>query len=355
MRASELKVLFAGLGAIGQRHLRNLHALVGSSLQVAAFRTRRHAAVITERLDLDREASVESMYGIRVFDEFETALEVFKPRLVFVCNPTSLHLETALMAARAGANLFIEKPLAASLDGAEELARVVEEKGLTTLVGFQMRLHPCFLKLRQLLADEAIGRLIAVRARQGEYLPGFHPYEDYRQSYASKEALGGGVILTQIHDIDYLVALLGVPERVFAMGGHLSSLEIDVEDVASISLEMQRDGRALPVHLHQDFIARPPVRACCLLGEAGSIEVDFVRASVARAGPSGEVVESLSFPEFERNQMFVDLLHNLLGCLDGKEKPVAGIRDAMETQQVALAARKSLRTGRVVKTAVGSY
>jgi predicted dehydrogenase len=237
------------------------------------------------------------------------------------------------------------------LEGARELAGIVEEKRLTALVGFQMRFHPCFLRLRQLIATEAIGRLIAVRARYGEYLPGFHPYEDYRQSYAARQSLGGGVILTQIHDIDYLLSLLGPPDCVYAMGGHLSSLEIDVEDVASISLEMRREGRMLPVHLHQDFISSPPVRCCSLLGETGSIEVDFRRPSIAKLGRSGETLESVEFPGFERNQMFVDLLRHLLACLGGTEQPVVGVREAIWTQRVALAARESLTTGRAIRMA----
>src|SRR6185437_10631101 len=111
--------------------------------------------------------------------------------------------------------------------------------------------------------------------------------------------------------------------------GHLSSLEIDVEDVASVSLEMRRDGRVLPVHLHQDYVTRPPVRTCWLLGEAGSINVNFGTPSLTRFDSSGETIENLSFPGFERNQMFVDLLRHLLGCLDGKETSVVGVRDAM--------------------------
>ena len=342
-----MRVLFAGLGAIGQRHLRNLHAIAGPELEIAAFRVRRNTAIVTEQLELDTEESVESRYRIRVFDELEAALAIFRPELVFVCNPTSLHLDVALPAARAGANLFIEKPLAASLTGAEDLATIIQENHLTVLVGFQMRFHPCFLRLQQLIAEGAIGRLIAIRARSGEYLPGFHPYEDYRHSYAASEALGGGVILTQIHDIDYLVALLGFPERVFAMGGHLSALEIDVEDVASTSLEMRHDGRVLPVHLHQDYVTRPAVRTCSLLGDTGSIEIDFRTPSLKRFDNSGEITESLSFPMFERNQMFVDLLRHLLRCLAGQEEPVVGIRDAIRTQRVALAARESLRTGQI--------
>jgi predicted dehydrogenase len=346
-----LRVLFAGLGAIGQRHLRNLHSLLGSGAEFAAFRVRRNPEIVTESFGINTNENIESMYGIRVFNDLEVALDSFGPSLVFVCNPTSLHMNVALASARVGANLFIEKPLSDSLEGAEELASIVEEKRLTALVGFQMRFHPCFVRLRQLIAAEAIGRLIAVRARYGEYLPGFHPYEDYRQSYAARQSLGGGVILTQIHDIDYLIALLGAPERVFAMGGHLSSLEIDVEDVASVSLEMRRGGCMLPVHLHQDFITSPPVRSCSLLGETGSIEVDFRRPSIVRFGRSGETMESADFPGFERNQMFVDLLRHLLACLHGTEQPVVGIRDAIWTQRVALAARESLTTGQAIRMA----
>ena len=275
---------------IGQRHLRNLYELAGSELEIAAFRVRRHTAVVTEQLELEPREDIESKYGIQVFDALDRALGKFQPDLVFVCNPTSLHLDVAIPAARSGAHLFIEKPLCAGLEGADALAQIVERKRLTALVGFQTRFHPCFLRLRAILAAGTIGRLVSVRARYGEFLPAFHPYEDYRQSYAAREALGGGVILTQIHDLDYLVALLGLPTRVFAMGGHQSALEIDVEDVASISMVMMRNGRGLPVHLHQDFVSRTPVRTCSLQGDAGSVDVDFRKPSLFLADESGTIV-----------------------------------------------------------------
>lgn len=345
-----MRVLFAGLGAIGQRHLRNLRTLAGDGLELAAYRVRRQTQIVTEAMSLDSAENVEAKYAIRVYETLNGALEEFRPELVFVCNPTSLHLDVALPAARAGAHLFIEKPLAASLEGAEELANIIEEKRLTALVGFQMRFHPCFVRLRTLVAEGALGRIHSVRARYGEYLPDFHPYEDYRQSYAAKASLGGGVVLTQIHDIDYLQALFGAPERVFAMGGHLSHLEIDVEDVASISMEMRHDGHALPVHLHQDYLSRPAVRTCSLQGESGSIEVDFRAPSLTRFGTSGEILESRTFAGFERNRMYLDLLRHLFGCLDGKETPVVNVRNAIETLKFALAARESLRTGRIMPT-----
>jgi predicted dehydrogenase len=301
-----LRALFAGLGAIGQRHLRNLHGLAGNELEVAAYRVRGSARVITESLSLDPDGNIE----------------------------TAVHL-------------FVEKPLADRTEGTEELAEIVESRGTTALVGYQMRFHPCYRALRALLVRGAIGRLLAVRAVYGEYLPDFHPYEDYRSSYASRVDLGGGVVLTQIHDIDYLVALLGQPESVYAVGGHLSSLEIDVEDVASTTFVMRSEGGRFPVHLHQDYVSRRPVRTCSLVGDSGAIEVDFRAATVHCFGKRGEPVESHEFPDFRRNDMFVEMMRHMISCLEGLEQPEVGIRVAMRTQRIAEAVLESLRTGNV--------
>src|SRR5204863_5216651 len=137
----------------------------------------------------------------------------------------------------------------------------VDAKGLVALVGYQLRFHPAFKQVQEWLGAAAVGRVLAVRAEVGEFLPAFHTYEDYRQMYAARSDLGGGVVVTQIHELDYLYALFGPPRRVFALGGHLSSLEVDVEDVASTLLEWRSPaGDLIPVHLHQDYVQRPPSR-----------------------------------------------------------------------------------------------
>ena len=105
------------------------------------------------------------------------------------------------------------------------------------MVGYQLRFHPCLHKLAEIVHSGILGNLLAVRATIGEYLPAFHPFEDYRQMYASRADLGGGVVLSQIHEFDFLYSLFGLPNRIYAMGGHWSELEIDVEDTASILME----------------------------------------------------------------------------------------------------------------------
>src|SRR6266566_4044135 len=109
-------MLFVGLGGIGQRHLRNLRSLLGSEVEVLAYRVRRQSQVVTDQLGIEEGASVEQKYDVRVFDDLDEALRQ-RPAAAFICNPTSAHLSVALKAARAGCHLFLEKPLSHSPEG----------------------------------------------------------------------------------------------------------------------------------------------------------------------------------------------------------------------------------------------
>ncbi|HEY1534615.1 MAG TPA: Gfo/Idh/MocA family oxidoreductase, partial [Polyangiaceae bacterium] len=259
------RCLFVGLGGIGQRHLRNLRGLLGESVQVSAYRVRRELQTLDDTLQVVPGVDLEQEYGVEVCSDIEQALAT-KPDAVFITNPSSLHVPIAMHAARAGCHLFIEKPLSHSLAQISELVTLCEQKRLVTCVAYQLRYHPGFVRLRELLEAGVLGRVLSVRAEVGEYLPGFHPYEDYRRMYAAKSELGGGVTLSQIHELDYLCALFGAPRRVFSMGGHVSSLEVDVDDLALSLLEFARaDGSPLFAELHQDFVQRPAQRSCTII------------------------------------------------------------------------------------------
>jgi len=255
-----MKLLIVGLGAIGQRHVRNLRALLRDSVELLAARSRGLSHVLSDATTVEAREGLCEKYGIRAFATLDDAL-AHKPDVAFVCNPTSLHIGTALALARAGCHLFIEKPLAHEYAGVEELLGIVERQGLVATVGYQFRFHPCLTTTYALLRSGAIGRVLAVRAEVGEYLPGWHTYEDYRGTYGGSRDLGGGTLLSQIHEMDYLYWFFGLPQRVFTLGGHLSRLDIDVEDVTSTLMQFERDGIQFPVHLHQDYVQRPA--SCC--------------------------------------------------------------------------------------------
>lgn len=343
------RCLFVGLGGIGQRHLRNLRALLGDAVEVLAHRVRRERQTLDDTLQVVPGVDLEQQYGVEVCSELEEAL-ARQPDVVFITNPSSLHVPAALQAARQGCHLFIEKPLSHSLEQVSELARLCDEQRLVTCVAYQLRHHPGFLRLRELLAAGTLGRLLSVRAEVGEYLPGFHPYEDYRRMYASRSALGGGVTLSQIHEIDYLCALFGTPRRVFSMGGQVSSLEVDVDDVALSLLEFPRaDGGSLFVELHQDFWQRPAQRNCTVIGERGKLVWSLSGRFLEHCDSSGQVLERQDYGKLARNQAFMDELAHFLGCVIRGEPCRPSLRDGALSLEVALAQLSSQREGIQVK------
>jgi len=193
----ELKILIAGLGSIGRRHLRNLKTL--GQGEIILFRT--HQSTLPE----------DELEAFPVETDLETALSR-KPDAVVIANPTALHMDVAISAAQAGCHLLIEKPIAPQWDEkVAELRSIVSANDIRTLVGFQFRFHPVLSRIQELMKG-TIGHMLSFRVHWGEYLPGWHPWEDYRQSYAARKDLGGGVVNTLCHTLDYVRWLFGEVE-----------------------------------------------------------------------------------------------------------------------------------------------
>ena len=345
-----MRVLFCGLGSIGQRHLRNLRALLGDDVEVLAYRRRGLERVLNPDMAIREDRTLESTYGVRSFGDLDKALAQ-QPDIVFVTNPNSMHLPVALAAARAGCHLFIEKPLSHSLDGVDELIDVVESTNLVALVAYQFRFHPGLRFIKALLDEGRLGRLAAAHIVNGEYLPDWHPYEDYRETHPARRELGGGALRIQTHEFDYALWLLGMPRRVYAVGGHLSQLEIDVEDSVSVLMTCEQECRPVPVHLHLDYLQRPAQRTCEIVGDAGKVRYDYYAKQVEHSDTATRTVVVERFDAFDRCQLFQDELRHFLACVRGEERPVVDLREGARSLRVALAAAESLRTGQAVPVA----
>jgi predicted dehydrogenase len=229
----------------------------------------------------------------------------------------------------------------------DELVELVERKRLVALVAYQLRFHPGLQQVAIWLKEKRIGQLISASLILGEYLPGFHPYEDYRQGCSAVKGLGGGVILSQIHEFDYALWLFGKPRRIFAVGGKLSNLEIDSEDTASVLMECRCNGKILPVSLTLDYLRSPAHRTCSIVGDQGNIIWDYHgKSAVLQNRITGET-ETLDFESLERNQLFLDELKHFLAAVNGEVSPVVNLRSGYESLQMALAARTSIETGEI--------
>jgi predicted dehydrogenase len=342
-----VKILFCGLGGIGQRHLRNLRQLLGDELEVHAYRVRGQRIKLRDNLTVDEGADLERDYCIHVHHDLAEALAK-GPAAAFICNPNSQHVPVALECVRAGVPVFMEKPLASDLTGIDQLLAEVERRQLPFHVGYNFRFHPGLQRLKALLDSGFFGRLLSVRSEIGEYLPNWHRYEDYRQMYAARADQGGGVILSQIHEMDLIYWFFGLPRSIVTHGGQLSHLEVDVEDTASSLMRCDGVAGSFPILLHQDYLQRPPVRCFKIVGDAGYAEIDLLANRLRVYGTEGELREEDDFPGFVRNDMFLAQARNFLDCLSGSATPAVSLHDGLQSLRLALAALRSLKEGREV-------
>jgi predicted dehydrogenase len=330
-----MRFLIAGLGSIGRRHLRNLLAL--GERDILLYRTRQAT------LPDDDDGTGHRLAAFPVETDLAAAL-AHKPDAVIVSNPTALHLYVAIPAAQAGCHLFLEKPISHSLEGVDQLCEAVARSGSRVLVGFQFRFHPGLRLIRELLNQSAISTqpsAISVRSHWGEYLPAWHPWEDYRQGYAARPDLGGGVVLTLCHPLDYLRWLLGEYDVAWALTSN-RGLGMDVEDTAEIGL---RFASGVVGSVHLDYVQRPPRHTLEIITQQGMIRWDnadgAVQISLAQADGKPGDWQTYPVPNgFERNVMFLDQMRHFLAVCRGEAEPVCTLDDGVRALEIALAARR---------------
>ncbi len=340
------KVLFVGLGSAGQRHLRNLRRLYNTDVEVLAYRVRKRQTVFNDRMQIQEGKILDTEYQIRVVDRYEDAL-LEKPDIVFITNQNSKHMEYALKAAKAGCHLFIEKPISNTLAGIEELSDIVKEKNRIVYVGYQNRLHPCIKEAKEVLESGRLGKIYMVYSELGEYLPGMHPWEDYRKMHESNKGLGGGVVICQLHELDYLYYLFGMPREVYCIGGKRSSLEIDVED-SGTALCRYLDGNAeFAVNIHLDFLQKPPTRHCKIAGEFGRMEFDLISNEYKLYLTDGSIEEK-KYEDFERNDMFLEELKIFLDAVNDHKISPLDLAEGKKSMEFALKLKESMNTGKIV-------
>ena len=342
-----MKILMIGLGSIGQRHVRNIRRLYGDTVELLAYRVRRLQHTFSDTMQIRDGVQLEEEFSIQCYGDLDEALSQ-KPDIVFVTNITAKHMECALVAAKAGCHIFLEKPVSDSLEGVEELLSLTKKNGCKVFMGYQNRYHVCVERLRHYLNEDVLGKLISVDAAFCERLVTMHTYEDYSTTYMARKDMGGGPVLNlQIHDIDLLQWIFGMPKEVFGICGTHSSLKIDVEDHAVLSYQTEYKGASVTVTSRTDFLQYPPVHRFVVVGEKGRIELDFNKAEVVLIlGDDAPVVET--YPDFARNDMFIKELESFVKSVKGGTETEIPLEEGVKGLKIALAGKQAAKERKVI-------
>ena len=323
-----MKALVVGYGSIGKRHVKNIQTL--TNLEVIIF---------TNRKDVNCKKC-------KVFNSLESCLKE-KPDFAIISNVTSLHVKTAIKLANNGIDLFIEKPLSNNLKEVKKLQTIVKKKKIITMMGCNMRFNNAIKKIKKIINSNNIGRVISVKVENGSYLPDWHKNEDYQKTYAGSLDLGGGVVLTCIHEIDYLYWIFGQVNEVFSITGKFSDLKISADDSSSILMKFKNN---IIGEIHLDYYQRPKIRSFKIIGTKGTIYWDSNINTVKIYNIKNQKWKNeLKETEIDENYTYIDEMKHFIKSVKSRKKTINPLHEGVQTLEISLRIIQSSKNNKVLK------
>jgi predicted dehydrogenase len=326
-----ITIAILGAGFMGRAHAANYGALDGRvRVKTVASRTPDRAAAVAETVGAEASTDVEAA----VRDPDVDAVDV--------CLPTPLHREAAEKALAAGKHVFLEKPIALTLEDADAIVAAAERSGRLFMVGLVLRFWPEYVELRRRVAAGGLGRPVAVSAQR------LSPPADWNDWMADPAQSGGVPVDLMIHDFDQLNALLGTARRVYARAPEpdhvLALVEYDgAHGIVEGSMAMPR---SYPFSSNirvmcDDGVAEYPFSAAPA-EEGGNIGASDAARGLRlypRDGEAETVAVASADPWGPEIAYFVE-------CIERGRSPEEGTGEqARQALAVSLAARRSLESG----------
>jgi len=326
-----LKIVVIGYGSIGKTHVQNLLSIPNTQLIICT----------------KQKIKNPSPKKIKIIRSISECLKE-KPDVGLITNVSSLHVPIAIKLAKDGVDLFIEKPLSNSLKDTNELLKLVRKEKLITQMGCQFRFHKAIKKIKQLISSDRLGKVLSAKVECGSFLPDWHPYEDYRKSYAARNKLGGGVVLTNIHEIDYLFWYFGQVLEVFSVTGKKSELGISAADLSAGILKFKN---GVIAELHLDYFQKPEFRSCKIIGTKGTAywdsETNVVKIYDNR---KNRWIKVLELSNYDRNSLFKEEMIHFLDCVKKRAITMNPIEmDGIETLKIGLAIINSSKLKKMIR------
>lgn len=257
-----MRFLVVGLGSMGKRRVRNLAALDAG--EVFGLDPRA-----------DRREETAARYGVRTFRDFDDALAEIDPDCILISTPPDLHVRFARLAVLAGKHCFMEASVVD--DGLDELIALTRERpGIIVAPSCTLRYHPSVQAMKAIVDDGYFGRPLLFTYHSGQWLPDWHPWEDYRSFYVSRRATGACREILPF-ELSWLTWLLGPVLAAQGMRAKLSTLDADIDDAYQVLLRFEG---GLLGHLLVDVIARAPVRLFRLVSQQATLEWDAAARQV---------------------------------------------------------------------------
>lgn len=316
MAATEIAII--GLGSIGLRHTGNI---LSKGCRAIGFDP-----------DPKRRAELKDQGGTPV-DSRDVALGMAGAAVIASPNPA--HLDDARAAIDAGCHVLIEKPMAHTDVGVEDLLTAAEEKNLTVALAHNQRFQPMVEAARKLIENGALGEVRSGRFVCSSYLPDWRPWQDHRQNYTA-DPVTGGVLFDISHEFDLAHHLLGPAVTESAAAENSGTLGIDAEDTADVVL-MHECGARTDVHV--DYISRQARRDFEITGNGGRLHADIRNRSLEIYDAKETKIDQQTFGGGD-GETYEDEMQDFLNAIETGSAPRCGGAEGLAVLRLVLAARR---------------
>ena len=308
-----MKVGVIGVGAMGQHHARVYHEMEGVEL------------IGVSDVDQVRAEEIAAMHGTEAYTDHKELLACDLDA-VSIAVPTTLHKKVAMDAINAGVHLLVEKPIASTIEDADEMVSAAEAAGVKLMVGHIERFNPAVIKLKEIIDSGMLGDIVSVSARRvGPHNPRIRDV---------------GIIMDLgVHDIDTISYLYNAKaESVYAIAGN-GSLDSH-ENHAGILMQFGT-GRAGMIDVN--WLTPHKVRQLTAVGTDGVAYLDYISQTVELH--DGDWIRSA---KIEEKEPLVNELEYFIGTVWGNRSRIFE-DDGRYVLKTALAAVRSYREGRLVR------
>jgi UDP-N-acetylglucosamine 3-dehydrogenase len=308
-----LRAGVVGVGAMGKNHARLYAELPDVELIGVAD--------VNETLAI----SVAQSYGCKAFADYNDLLDENLDALS-IAVPTTLHSQVALDAIKKGINVLVEKPVADTIENADEIIKAARDNKVKLMLGHVERFNPAIIKLKELINSGLLGNVVSISAKRvGPYSPRIRDV--------------GIVIDLGTHDVDIMSYLYGEKVReVYALAG---SVVHSYEDHAIITLNFNNGGSGV---IDTNWLTPHKVRSLTVIGSKGIAEVNYIEETLRIFDQ-----EWVRDAKIEKEEpLKLELMH-FIDCVQHDKKPLVSGEQGKHALEVALAAVESARTGKVCK------
>jgi len=330
-----VRFLIIGLGSMGKRRIRNLQHLGCEDL-------------IGYDPQAVRRQEVVEHYGVQVFSDFDEAMST-DPDALIISTPPDHHMLYARIAALNGKHFFTEASVID--DGMNEIIELSRGKDFVAAPSCTLRFHPLIQVIKDIVDSGDIGQMLTFTCHSGQYLPDWHPWEDYRTFYVAKRETGACREIVP-YELVWLSWVLGPVQAVSCFKDKLTALDADIDDLYQLLLRFECGTVG---HLMVDVISRIPRRLYFFLSEKGVIEWLWsdkkLRVFSVRDGqwreyhePEGRVEEGYVHAE----TMYIREMEHFVKAIEGETRYSYTFEDDKRILEVLYAAERSAATGQHV-------